>query len=119
MSRLIRASVLPSAARNTSGSQELPIANDHGNVAVLLSVTAVTGTSPTLTCIVEDSADGTTWFPVKTASAITAVGSYRIVVVGPADGPTQPRLRLRWTTGGTSPNFTFSVNAISRPRMGM
>lgn len=118
MSRLIRASVLPSAARTANGSQELPIANDHGNVAVLISVTAVTGTSPTLTCVVEDSADGTTWFPVKTASAITAVGTYRIVV-GPADGPTQPRLRLRWTVGGTTPNFTFVVTAISRPRMGM
>lgn len=116
MSRIIRTSVLNSAARTTSGQQEIPLTNDHGNFAVLINVTAATGTSPTCVFSIEDSADGTTWFPVKANAAITAVGQYRVALT-PLDGPTQPRIRLHWVIGGTTPSFTFTAIGVTRPSM--
>ena len=111
-----RYTVLTSAARTASGQQELQAVNDYGNVAILVNVTAVAGTTPTMRLSIEDTPDGTTWFPVTTAAAdITAAGQYRIFITHSVHGPTNPRVRLRWVIGGTSPSFTFTAIAVSRP----
>ena len=111
-----RYTVLTSSARTATGQQELQATNDYGNVAILVNVTAVSGTTPTMRLSIEDSPDGTTWFPVATAPAdITAAGQHRIFITHSTHGPTNPRLRLRWVIGGTTPSFTFTATAISRP----
>jgi hypothetical protein len=71
-----------------------------------LAVTAASGTTPTLDVVIEDTLDGTNWnsvatFTQKTAAAVQAVD---ITSVAFSD-----RLRVRWTVGGTTPSFTFSV----------
>ncbi len=106
---------LSSAARTTSGQQEIPFANDNGNVTVCVNVTAAGGTTPTLNLSLEESADGTTWFPVVAGAQLTAAGQQRLAIVPGTHGATHRRIRLRWVIAGTSPTFTFTAIAVSRP----
>lgn len=105
----ITGTFLPSAARTTSGTQDLsPGIGDYDRVAIYVPVTAASGTTPTLDIVLEDSPDnGTTWFTVATATQLTAVGqaAIRLGINTAFAG----RLRLRWTIGGTTPSFTFSA----------
>ena len=117
MSQLLTADFLPLEARTTSGSAELPLPNDHNNIAVVINVTTRSGTSPTCVFSLDDSEDGVTWYRVKTNSSINNVGTYRIFI-GPTDGPALGRLRLNWTLGGTTPSFTFAARVLTRARMG-
>jgi len=77
---------------------------------VQLDVTAVSGTSPTLDVVIEDTLDGVNWNTVGTFAQKTAVGREVINITTPfAD-----RVRCRFTIGGTSPSFTFSVVAHTK-----
>lgn len=118
----------PSAARTVSGSGD---AMDLGQISpqvaksmppqlrVQLDITAASGTSPTITMLIEDSIDGVNFNTIGTFAAQTAV-SRNVINIGirgdayPA-GFTWPfntnRVRARWTIGGTTPSFTFSVKA--------
>jgi hypothetical protein len=72
-------------------------------------VTAVSGTSPTLDIVLQESDDnGVNWFDVYHFPRITAVGAYRspkIIMKG-------YRYRTIETVGGTSPSFTRSRNRL-------
>lgn len=102
-------SVIVSAARTTSGSSaavSTPPARDVG--AVLVDVTAASGTSPSLALTVEWSTDGSTWIkgdPADSFTAITAVGSAAKKVDVKGDF-----MRLVWAVTGTTPSFTFSAD---------
>lgn len=99
-----------SAARTTSG-------NSGGTggwgpaktIRAQLDVTAVSGTSPTLDVVIEDSIDGTNWNTIGTFTQRVAVGREVINI----STPFAERVRARWTVGGTSPSFTFSVASYS------
>src|SRR5688572_8225414 len=103
--------VVSSAARTTSSeTSALTITPGATALNLLLDITAVTGTSPTLDVAIEWSFDGgTTWAPADTADTFAQrtaaakrakqftvkAGTYRIV----------------WTIGGTAtPTFTFSAS---------
>src|SRR5579859_3398231 len=84
------------AAGNTMdmGSQSM--------VAVHIVVSAISGTTPSATFVLEDSPDGTNWANVATSAAVTAVG----VTVLRSSGSTTPlsryvRARLSAFTGTT------------------
>lgn len=102
--------ILPSAARTATGQSG---AFDEGNLDylnVLVDVTAVSGTSPTMTVNVEWSHDGSTWFvadPADAFTAITAAGKKvkQFTVKG-------LYARLNYTIGGTTPSFTFAAYAV-------
>ena len=71
-----------------------------------LDVTAASGTTPTLNVVLEDSLDnGGTWNTIGTFAQRTAAGREVINVTTPFTD----RVRARWTVGGTTPSFTFSV----------
>lgn len=76
---------------------------------VNIPVTVVSGTSPTLDVVIQESDDsGTNWFDVYHFPRITATGMYRspkLPLVG-------NRVRYVQTLGGTSPSFTRSVNRL-------
>jgi hypothetical protein len=76
---------------------------------VVIPVTAVTGTNPTLDVSIEESSDGgTNWFKVYDFPRITAAGIYQsssLRILG-------NRLRYVQTVGGTTPSFTRSVNRL-------
>jgi hypothetical protein len=80
--------------------------------AVVINVTAASGTSPTFAPFLQVSPDGgTTWYgsatagPVGSVSNITGVSTNYLNLVNYADG----LARLAWTIGGTTPSFTFAA----------
>lgn len=100
--------LVSSAARTSSGNAVLSgdyYAAEH--LRVTLDVTAVSGTTPSLTLAVEKSADGTTWTAADTFPARTTTGAVTRDIYGGGFN----RLRVSWTITGTTPSFTFSVTA--------
>lgn len=77
-------------------------------MVVYLDVTAVSGTSPTLNVVLEDSPNGQDWFPVPGAAftQVTAVGKQRLVVEHSGDF-----IRAVGTIAGTTPSFTSKISA--------
>ena len=72
-------------------------------------VTAVSGTTPTLDIVVQESDDGgTNWFDVWHFPRITAVGMYRT----PKLPLTGNRVRVVETLTGTTPSFTRARNRL-------
>lgn len=77
--------------------------------SVVIPVTVVTGTLPTLDVSIEESDDaGTNWYKVYDFPRITAVGIYRSPVIS----LTGNRVRYVQTVGGTTPSFTRAVNRL-------
>lgn len=99
-----------SSAKTTSGTST-PVTDqgDERTMRVQLDVTAVTGVAPTLDVVIEDSLDGSTWNVIGTFGQKTAVSREVINITVPFTNT----VRARWTLGGTSPSFTFSVLAYS------
>lgn len=110
--------LVESAARTVSGdSGTLEGFGDVSALRAQLDVTAASGTTPTLDVVIEDTLDGTNWNTIATFAQKTAVG-VEVINAHPekAESATfQPlfarRWRIRWTIGGTTPSFTFSVAA--------
>lgn len=113
-----------SAARTASGTGSANLEGDFVRGAVfLVDVTAVSGTTPTMTVRVQYTVDGVTWHDLDTANAqtasITATGKHVFTVYpgttaaanSVANRPLPSRHRLAWTIGGTTPSFTFSTAA--------
>lgn len=102
--------LVASAARTVSGDSG-PLTG-FGPAQVLraqLDVTAASGTSPTLDVVIEDTIDGTTWNTVGAFAQKVAAGREVVNIASPFTD----RLRVRWTVGGVSSSFTFSVAAYS------
>jgi len=106
--------LVASAARTTTGNT----GNIFGygaatSLRVLLDVSAASGTTPSLTVLVEDSFDGgTNWNTIGTFAAKTAVSREALNITTPLS----ELIRVSWTITGTTPSFTFSVNTIARTR---
>lgn len=84
---------------------------DRMNLSVLLSVTAATGTTPSLTVEVQWSNDGTTYASAATPDTFTAITAAGAVV---KQFPIKGRFaRLKYTVTGTTPSFTFDANAYA------
>jgi hypothetical protein len=94
-----------SGAKTTSGNSGNP-ATDFGQcVASLINVTAVSGTTPTLDLVLQESFDNAvTWQDIYHMPRITATGTYTspFMTIG-------GRRRWVWTIGGTTPSFTFGI----------
>lgn len=99
---------ITSAALTTSNNSA-SITPSNGSVSheFNVMVTAVSGTSPTMDVVVQESDDsGTNWYDVYHFPRITATGQYRSPLI-PLTGN---RIRYVRTVAGTSPSFTNSVN---------
>src|SRR5512139_3851285 len=111
-------SLAASAARTASGTGTLTAdLSAYEDGALLINVTAATGTTPTLRPFLQVSPDGgTTWYGSATASPcaagadITTTGTYYYDFTGHAGALT----RLAWTIGGTTPSFTFTGAIVVR-----
>ncbi len=100
------------SAAQTANGQTADL-DGYGGASTLrcqLDVTAVSGTTPSLTVFIEDTLDGVNWNQVGAFAAKTAVGREVINVTTPF----AKRLRVRWAITGTTPSFTFSVRAVSQ-----
>jgi len=80
---------------------------DLNNLSVILNVTAVSGTTPSLTVEVQWSNDGTTFVSAGTPDTFTA-----ITAAGTAQKSMTVKgryVRLKYTVSGTTPSFTFDA----------
>lgn len=96
--------VVPSAARTTSGNSGPLTGWSRGDAAQSrLTITAASGT-PSMTVIVEDSPDGATWTTRDTYPAQTGIATVTRAL------PTNlaPFQRVSWTITGGTPSMTFS-----------
>lgn len=90
----------------TTSTNTGAVAEDMGQaVSAQVIIASIGGTNPTLDMILEESYDGTTFYPVYHLPRITANGSYPLppVLMG-------GRRRWSWTIGGTSPTMTININ---------
>lgn len=101
--------LVTSAVRTTSGNSG-PLTVGYSPLNIEIEVTAVSGTTPSMTLAVQWSVDGVNFAPVDSTpdqfAAITTTGNElkQVVVKGPF-------MQLVWTITGTTPSFTFSVSA--------
>lgn len=108
---LLVSGLLPSAARTTTTNSAAQATGNADNANILIDVTAVSGTTPTLTVEVQWSHDGTTWFSggagvsADATASITAVG--KLVRTFPVRAPF---MRVQASIAGTTPSFTFAVH---------
>lgn len=101
--------LVASAARTATGSSSaISVGSGAANIELELEVTAVSGTSPSMTLSVQWSVDGTNFGNVDGATdafaAVTAVGS--VVKSMPVRAP---YMQFTWTITGTTPSLTFSI----------
>lgn len=104
--------IVTSAARTATGDSTL--LTGYGPAKVIraqLDVTAVAGTTPTLDVVIEDTVDGTNFNTIGTFAQKTTSGREVINITVPFSD----RLRIRWTVGGVTPSFTFSVKWYVEP----
>lgn len=101
--------LLTSGAKTTS-SNSGPYEMEEDKLAITLDVTAASGTFPTLDVVVEDSADGNAWTTLSSFARNTAVGVETIRITNPF----HKFIRVKYTIGGTSPSFDFSVKTTAK-----
>ena len=79
------------------------------SMRIMVKVTAVSGTTPTLDIYVEGKYEATgDYVPLLSGRGITATGVYEL---GQLDNLCFRYIRVRWSISGTSPSFTFTVTA--------
>jgi len=99
------APLLPSAARTASGTGDTYEMGDMSTLRLKLDVTAASGSSPTLDVTIETSPDGASdWQTVATFAQKTAISYERNAFPG-----CDRFVRVKYTIGGSTPSFTFSV----------
>lgn len=96
--------LVPAGTRTTAGSGPGVAVGEASTLRVDLAVTAVSGTTPSLTVVLEHSPDNATWSTHSTFTAATAAGTQRKVAAG-----LDRYIRCSWTITGTTPSATFSV----------
>lgn len=101
------AGAVASAARTASGNGSAFQTVRTNSIEGYLTVTAASGTTPTLDVRLETSLDaGTSWQTVAAFAQATATTTKNKVF-----GPLGDSCRWAWTIAGTTPSFTFSVAA--------
>lgn len=102
--------LVASAARTVTGaSTGLSGFIAANKLIVELDISAVTGTTPTLDLVIQDTLDGVNWFTIATFATQNAVAH----LVQNVTTPFSDQIRASWTIGGTTPSFTFSVSVLS------
>ena len=114
-----KATLKASAAEIASTTHDTVDTGEASTISVTVDVTAASGTTPTLVVIVEGSHDESTWVELGRVGA----NGYRTGTVGTAPSNftgagsatgifSAPQfVRTRSTVGGTTPSFTYSVEA--------
>lgn len=97
---------LASAAQTVSGTADIgAMPGGFVEMNIYAAVTAVAGTTPSMTITYQCSHDGTTWFDHTAGAAITAATNQLIKI--PAN--IGKFGRISYAISGTAPSFTFSV----------
>lgn len=96
---------LPSSSRTSSGnSGNGTYVGENNEAIVYLEITAASGTTPTLDVVIQDTIDGTNWDTVSSFTQASSTGREVIRISN-----FSRYMRISYTIGGTTPDFTFSV----------
>lgn len=109
----------PTAARTATGQTSgIDLQTYDGDVVFLLDSAAGSGTSPTLNVTIEDSADNSSFAAISGAAftQVTGTASAQKLVINKDSA--RRYVRVKYTIGGSSPSFTFSVNAVGVTKYG-
>lgn len=117
---------LKASAAETASTNGAAVSTGPGRrtaVQVTVDVTASSGTSPTMTVKVQGSLDGSTnWVTLGTvgangynvgSTAVTAPSNLTTTATVSAVLPAMPFLRYSSVIAGTTPSFTYSVQAVA------
>lgn len=96
------------------GSTGVGLSSGSPAASFSVDVTAVSGTSPTMDMVIQESYDNTTFIDVYHFDRITATGTY----VTPVLRFNGSYIRFYRTLGGTSPSFTYSITRYAKPWAG-
>ena len=102
--------IIPAAAYTASGNGPSSVWDGSPGewLTVLVAVTAVSGTTPTLDLKVQWSFDGVAFSDAETPDSFTQIiGVKSVVKQFTAKGPFY---RIVYTVAGTTPSFTFSAS---------
>ena len=98
--------IFSSAARTSTTASSTFTFGDVINLNFYLNVTAVSGTTPSMTVTIQDSPDGTNWYTLVAFTAATATTSE--VKRTTNNGK---YIRANAVISGTNPSFTFTLHA--------
>lgn len=84
--------------------------SNYTTLRLTLAVSAVGGTTPSMTVNVQTSDDGATWNTLASFPAVTAAGSTRRTFAG-----VDRYVRATTTITGTTPSFTFGLTGEALP----
>ena len=103
--------VVRASAAATATGQSAGFPTGYQNtIDVFIDITAVSGTTPSMTVNIEWSNDNATWFQGDTADAFTAAtAAQKRVKEFAVKGQ---YARLNYTISGTTPSFTFAATAL-------
>lgn len=104
----------PTAARTATGQGSAVDVRDYvGEIAIVLDSAAGSGTAPTLDVTIEESDTSGGTYTAVSGAAFTQVAAAAAAekIAVKVDG-LKRFIRAKYTIAGTSPSFTFSVNAL-------
>ncbi|MGH2692326.1 MAG: hypothetical protein ACRDHM_07450 [Actinomycetota bacterium] len=104
---VLKRTVVASAARTATGQSAAIDTQQAEELDLLVDVTAVSGTTPTLDLSVEWSDNGTDWFAAEPADTLTQITATKKTTK--TFDVKAANYRIVWMVGGTTPSFTFSV----------
>ncbi len=101
---------LTAQGAGTVTSGPITSAGKAGHVLLMVHVSAITGTTPTLNVSMEQSADGTSYSAIagSAAAQLTAVGNAVAYAF-----PTANYVRVTATVGGTTPSVSARVAVMT------
>ena len=117
MAKFSEHTFLESSTRTASENSDGLRVDGYSQVTIMMSSTAYTGSSPTVTAEPEVSNDNSTWFPLNIYPAISDPAAMTMQLSSPGQiSMSLPLcakyLRVKTTIGGSStPSHTFSVVA--------
>jgi hypothetical protein len=106
--------ILETQSRTSSGTSGNIPAVGGEFARCQLNVVGVSGTSPALNVVVEDSVDGVNFNTISTFAQKTSSGREVLSI----SQPFAEILRVSWTITGASANFTFGVDLSLATRRG-
>lgn len=106
-----------SAAATTTGNSGDLTVDSFAELAVDANITAVSGTSPTIVFALDRKGADGIYYPIWTSSTVSTSPTQVSNSIGSGFSTNQSFgnvVRFRWTIGGTSPSWTFSVSILGK-----
>ena len=111
--------VATAAVTSTATSAAIDLKEYDGDVSLILTSAAGTGSSPTLDVKVQDSdASGGTYGDLSGAAFTQVTDSVSMQVITFSKDEAKRYIKIVQTVGGSTPSFTFSINGLALNKYG-